>query len=54
MSTLRVDSIRGQTADGVAKYVVQVVRILRRRQGGRASCFALQRHGIRSQKIHVV
>ena len=26
MSTLRVDSIRGQTADGVAKYVVQVVQ----------------------------
>ena len=26
MSTLRVDSIRGQTADGVNKYVVQVVQ----------------------------
>ena len=26
MSTLRVDNLRGQTADGVAKYVVQVVQ----------------------------
>ena len=26
MSTLRVDNLRGQTADGVAKYVVQVLQ----------------------------
>jgi hypothetical protein len=26
MSTLRVDSLRGQTADGVNKYVVQVLQ----------------------------
>jgi len=27
MSTLRVDNLRGQTADGVAKYVVQVTKV---------------------------